>query len=405
MQRILKFSAICLAAGALGACDKPALTIATENIPTAGVRFINAVPDSSGVFGLDFRFVDIVESNAHFRIPFRSGVTVTSGVTALANVQYKGARVTGTPRQYVIFMDDTLASRASVALATGTLTIEKDHNYTVIIWGAGRGTGADAMKVTVIDETAELAKAPINGDPGAAKVGLRVINATNAAISASYYPCTGTTAACVGTVPGTAQWPTIAAFSASTFALADTAFYKFNVTGAGVNPTPFADIVALPGTPALCSNLTCVGTQKPDQEAFPGTKQGGSAVTLVVFPGSTPSTTAAPVFAAANVFTTGNLTGTSSIAGTATGYARTTGSFVSDGFVVGQTVTADGFTVAANNGNSVITAVTALAMTVTKTGGTAVDAVSAATTARSIKAPRPSAGTIWDRRPARCTGC
>lgn len=405
MRRILKFSAICLAAGALSACDKPALTIPTENIPTAGVRFINAVPDSSGVFGLDFRFVDIVESNAQFRIPFRNGATLTGGVTSLANVQFKGARVTGTPRKYAIFMDDTLQSRASVALATGNLTIEKDHNYTVILWGAGRGTGADAMKVTVIDETAELAKAPINGDPGAAKVALRVINATNAAISASYYPCTGTTAACTGTVPATAQFPSVAAFTASAFALVDTAFYKFNVTGAGIYGTPFTDIVALAGTPALCSNLVCVGTQKPDQEAFPGTKQGGSSVTLVVFPGSTPTTTAAPVFASASVFTSGNLTGLNSISGTATGYSRTTGSFVSDGFVAGQTATGNGFTVAANNGTSLITAVTALTLTVTKTGGTAVDVATATTTARSIAAPKPSAGTIWDRRPARCTGC
>ena len=74
MRRILKLSMFCLVAGAVSAC-KPDEVITTENIPTAGVRFIHAVPDT---MNLDFRFIDLVESNAHFRIPFRNNV-VTHG--------------------------------------------------------------------------------------------------------------------------------------------------------------------------------------------------------------------------------------------------------------------------------------------------------------------------------------
>ena len=64
----------------------------------------------------------------------------------------------------------------------------------------------------------------------------------------------------------------------------------------------------------------------------------------------------------------GGSTGTNTfLSATAGGYARSAGSFVTDGFVVGQTITASGFTIPANNGSSTITAVTPTTLTVTKT--------------------------------------
>lgn len=57
-------------------------------------------------------------------------------------------------------------------------------------------------------------------------------------------------------------------------------------------------------------------------------------------------------------------TGSTSLSVTTTGYARTAGSFITDNFVVGQEIAASGFTTAANNGQGVITAVSALALTV-----------------------------------------
>jgi hypothetical protein len=70
----------------------------------------------------------------------------------------------------------------------------------------------------------------------------------------------------------------------------------------------------------------------------------------------------------------GAATGTVSLSATATGYARSAGSFVTDGFAVGQQVTASGFTNPANNGSSVVTTVTATALTVTKTPATVAEA-------------------------------
>lgn len=62
----------------------------------------------------------------------------------------------------------------------------------------------------------------------------------------------------------------------------------------------------------------------------------------------------------------GPTTGSVSLSATATGYARTSSSFITNGFAVGQTIVASGFTNAANNGTSLITGVTATRLTVSK---------------------------------------
>ena len=76
-------------------------------------------------------------------------------------------------------------------------------------------------------------------------------------------------------------------------------------------------------------------------------------------------------------------TGSTSLSATATGYARASGSFVTNGFVVGQEITASGFTNAANNGRSTITAVTATTITVNKATPTVAEE---AATGRSLVA-------------------
>jgi hypothetical protein len=64
--------------------------------------------------------------------------------------------------------------------------------------------------------------------------------------------------------------------------------------------------------------------------------------------------------------TTFATTGATSLSATSTGYARSAGSFITDGFAVGMEVLVAGFSTAANNGYGVITFVSATAMSVTK---------------------------------------
>ncbi|MGH7560389.1 MAG: hypothetical protein ACRENB_05145, partial [Gemmatimonadales bacterium] len=68
MRRLYQLSVFVLAVGALGAC-KPEEIVVTEDIPTAGIRFVNAVPDTGAV---DFRPVDIVENSTFYNVTFRS---------------------------------------------------------------------------------------------------------------------------------------------------------------------------------------------------------------------------------------------------------------------------------------------------------------------------------------------
>jgi len=264
MRRIIRLSAMCLVAGAAMSACSPETVINTPVTPTAGVRFINAVPDSAGAFGLDFRFVDIVESNAQFRVPFRNAPATSAGVTASSLTQYKAAAAGS--RHFVIFLDDTIQTIATTKLKDSTLTLVDGKNYTVILWGAAR---AGQMKLTVIEESIT--------DPGSSKVALRVVNAGAGAIDVRTYP-TG------GTLPAAATWSNVQNYALSSFVTADTGSITYNVQPAGGGTALFTDMVALLGAPASSS---AGAGGKLDIDPLPGTRVGGSAVTLVVYPRST----------------------------------------------------------------------------------------------------------------------
>jgi hypothetical protein len=263
MYRFVRISALAVGAAlSLSACQ-PEEVIATENIPTGGVRFINAVPDSSGSFGLDMRFLDLVESNAHFRITFRNSPTTTAGVVGASSVQYKGARAGN--RNFAIFLNDTLQAIASTKLKDTSITVTAGENQTVILWGPARTNG---MRLSVLKETV--------ADPGT-KVALRVINATESPIDVSPYLATGT-------APATATWGAVPAYSASSYVLVDPGQYRYTVRQPGTTTTLFADQLALLGAPATS---TAGAAGKLDIEPLPGTTVAGSAVTMIVFPRST----------------------------------------------------------------------------------------------------------------------
>jgi hypothetical protein len=270
MRRINQLSVLCLAASVLSACY-PDQIVNTENIPTAGIRFINAVPDSSGAFGFDMRFVDIVESNTQFYMTFRDGPsqTVSGGDTLIigSKIEFKGARAGS--RHFRVFLSDTLQSIASTVVVDSTVTLVADHNYTFILWGNGRSPkgSATAMHLTMLDE------AP--ADPGP-QVGLRVINATSSAIDARAY-ATGSAA------PSTPTWANVAPYTATTWVNQAAGTIDYNIRAAGGTTGMFADRRALPGTAAFSS----AGTGgKLDIDASPGTTVAGSAVTVIVFPPS-----------------------------------------------------------------------------------------------------------------------
>ena len=190
MRRIIQLSVACLAAGAVSACSGRDAVTETGVAPTGGVRFINAVPDTAGSGGIDFRFVDLVENNAQYNIPFRNTISTSGGVPASTQIQFK-ATAAGN-RHFRIFLDDSLTSVAQLRLGCpttisatdhcvgdSTMTVVDQHRYTALLWGNSRG-GATPMKLTIIDETC----APTD----TTQIGLRVINAsTSTTIDVSQY--------------------------------------------------------------------------------------------------------------------------------------------------------------------------------------------------------------------------
>ena len=256
MRRILQLSALGLAASALSACN-PDKIIQTETIPTAGVRFINALPDTAGSSGLDMRFVDIVESNAQFKIPFRNNIVTAAGVPASTQVEYKNTRAG--QRHFRIFLSDTSQAVAQVVLKDTTVTIEAGKKYTALMWGFARAGQTPAMRLSFVED------AP--ADPGT-NVALRVINTTNQAIDVRQYLSTAT-------LPAAASWANVAPLSISSYLTVPVGTYKFNVQPAGGGTSLFTDPTALLGQAATV-----------DIDATPGTTIAGSAVTAIVFPRS-----------------------------------------------------------------------------------------------------------------------
>ena len=270
MRRIFHLTLLCLVGGVVSAC-KPDSVVATESIPTAGVRFINAVPDSAGAFGMDLRFVDPtpVESNVQFRIAFRNSPSASAPFVSTA-IQFKGARAG--QREFRIFLDDTIQAITSTVVKDTTVTLVATHNYTAWLWGYGRSAGADKMHLDFVDE--------VVADP-AAQVAIRVVNATNAAIDVRAY-VQGSA------VPAAPTWANVPPFSASAYVLVAPASIMYNVQPAGGGAALFTDARAMPGAVASCSGQVCVPPQQPDEVATPGTTVAGSAVSAIVFPRSTP---------------------------------------------------------------------------------------------------------------------
>src|SRR5215510_8015073 len=274
MRRFILLSTFCLAAGVVSAC-KPEEEIASPVAPKAGVRFINAVPDSGGANGFDFRFVDYVENSGAYNVTFRNlpqpTDTGVNRVVASALIQFKPAKIGA--RHFRIFLSDTLQSIASVVIKDSTLNLEAGHNYTLLLWGNARSLDpATKMRLNVIDETVAN---PV------ATIALRVINTTTGAVDVRQYVDPGT----VPTTPP--SWANLAGLSISTYQQVAPSRIRFNVQPAGGGTSLFGDALALLGQPAGTDPKLANGcTVGVDCIATPGTTVAGSAVTLIVFPAS-----------------------------------------------------------------------------------------------------------------------
>ena len=263
MRSFFPISMLCLAAGAVNAC-KPDEVVSTENIPTAGIRFVNAVPDTGG---MDFRPVDIVENSQFYNVTFKS--------TTL--LYYKNARA-GT-RHFKIFRTPTATDPAEVQLETAKTVVadlanevlEAGQRYTYILWGYSRTGSTPAMQVTRIADNP--------ADPGP-QVAVRVVNAClpgacGASADGAVDVRVFTAAQGLGTPA--AVWTSVSPMSASTYLTVPTAAaaytYDFRPVGGATTGAALASGAAPTGT-----------AETVDLEALPGTSVAGSAVSAILFP-------------------------------------------------------------------------------------------------------------------------
>lgn len=121
--------------------------------PLAAIHFLNAVPDT---MQLDFRVVDIVSNAGFFDANFRDG-----------NMFYTGIEAGN--RQIRVFLSSTNPNIASQVMWDSTLNLTAATNYTLIQAGFARTGQTPARAVWVLTDNPAA--------PGAAQIGLRVVNA------------------------------------------------------------------------------------------------------------------------------------------------------------------------------------------------------------------------------------
>ena len=182
-MRLTRFAMLCLGLGLAAACSDDDISAPTLP-PLAGVRFINAVADTGAV---DIRMIDQVEytptANA---LNFRQG-TEHQPTEAKA-------------RHLRVFPTSTNINITPNFLLDTTITISANTRVTLLLTGSAR---AKTLKfVTITDDITA---------PAANSIGVRVVNASSAAVNA-YLVDTTTTA-----LPGTATAANVAPLSASAY--------------------------------------------------------------------------------------------------------------------------------------------------------------------------------------------
>lgn len=255
--------AMLLGAGVVAACN-PDQVVKTEDIPTAGIRFINAVPDTGG---MDFRPVDIVENSQFYNVTFKS--------TTL--LYYKNARA-GT-RHFKVFRTPTATDPSATQLATAQTVVVDLNNevleagklYTYVLWGYSRTGSTPAMQLTrFTDDPA---------DPGA-QIALRIINACipgvcGAAANGTLDVRAFTAAQGIGAPAAT--YTSVAPLTASA--------YQNIATAAAAYTVDFRPAGGVTTGAALASGAAPLGVAETiDVQALPGTSVAGSGITALIFP-------------------------------------------------------------------------------------------------------------------------
>ena len=290
----------------------------TDIPPLAFTRFVHAVPDTGAT---DWRFTDILEfSPAAFGMTYR-------GFTPYQATQPG----THTLR---IFPTSTDINVTSTRMIDQEVTFTAGQYYTIVHTGYARAGAAIEDHVVIYQD-------PIPATISNDQYAIRAMHQGAGWGPIDVYAPSSTTAA----LPGTPLFTDVDYEEATPYTTLGLGAVALRALPADqtaplmtmANATAPAGAAAVPA-----DNLTAIG----------GTTIGGSAISAIFLPGSVVGSNAPQT--AAFVSSTTDAT----LRATATGYERATGSFATDNFFIGQQITIENFTNAANNGTATITGIT-----------------------------------------------
>lgn len=247
MRHIRMVLLACGTAALATACSKDAGPFTAPKESIAYVRYVNAVPDTSG---MDWRPIDaLVNSPETFGLTFRG---------------FTPYRAMGSGARHIrLFTSSNDINITSVPVIDTTITFAANTYYTLAHVGFARAGQAPADQLVLIED-----KIP---DVAAGQVSVRVVNLALDVGSVDVFASAsgGTTP-----LPTSPLLSAVAAGSVSAYTVQSPGPLALRVTTAGTRTPVLADVVAPPGLAAdPANNLTAVG----------GSTMGGSAFTAFVF--------------------------------------------------------------------------------------------------------------------------
>ena len=271
-MNFMRVGATVIIVAALAACKHEGGPFTSPTPPTAGLRYVNLMPDRAAV---DFRIVDNVTfAPSAFGATFRTGGS-PNGISTTFLPPYSA--VLAGSHKIRMFWTSTNPDTAQMILLDTTLTFTAGTNYTFFAYGYATAGQTPALKAFVTTDSTP--------DPGA-QVAVRVIHLAPAGspTTAADVPASVDVYVANQTVANPAGAATWAAVGVGTFTgyktMAPDSLQIF-VTPAATPATVTAKANAPKGVAAAAATSTT-----PPTDPIAGTQQAGSSITAVIVPRS-----------------------------------------------------------------------------------------------------------------------
>lgn len=258
-MRLSRFALLAapLAVAALGACNDDDVVTATRP-PLAGVRYINALPDTGTV---DIRMIDQLEYSANT-------VNGTGGLLFREGTEYFSTEAKARKIRVFAFQNREVTTVSQVIHDT-TITFEANKNYTLLLVGSAR---AKTARFRVIEDARQ--------NVSAGNIAVRVYNAGAGAVDAYVLP-TATTA-----LTGTPTFAGVGDLAASAFNNRAAGAFAVRVAPAG-STTAAASVAAATGTAGTALVNPVAGAAVPgtvfSAYVFPRSVAGSGAPQTAAF--------------------------------------------------------------------------------------------------------------------------